>query len=251
MSSSKQWVVFGGKSPEIFDKKPFIAYGGSDTHYFPFAIHCQSFTQAQKLFALHNIIHSVLTQEAVVVACTFMDSDAAQGVLQKEIQNGKLQGSHAVLRGYENGYNISICFLGKIATHWYLDFTIQYVAWMIMKGQCINGNPIGSKKGIMKEKIVELPAVNILHHRTQTDPPLSMSSQAPHVPSHAPWVYHPPPADNIPLPSFGNVPDSYLEAHGYSHCALLCVQHALDVNRGLPVTEAQWLWFIITGDNDF
>lgn len=114
---------------------------------------------------------------------------------------------------------------------------------------------------------------------TDTRPPLATSSQAPHAhqSSHAPRVYQyvqelsgiqstlysPLPADDIPLPSFGDVPDSYLESHGYSHRTLLCVQHALDVSvsgqqfvdnlsgRGLPITEAQWLWFIITGDSDF
>lgn len=76
-------------------------------------------------------------------------------------------------------------------------------------------------------------------------------------------LYSPPPADDTPLPSFGDVADSYLEAHGYSSRALLCIQHALDISvsgqqfvddisgRGLPVTEARWLWFIITGDNEF
>lgn len=40
-----------------------------------------------------------------------------------------------------------------------LETFADAVAWMIMKGQSIDGKPIGSKKGIMKEKIVELPAV--------------------------------------------------------------------------------------------
>ncbi|KAG2157043.1 hypothetical protein DEU56DRAFT_905720 [Suillus clintonianus] len=226
-----------------------------------------------------------------------MDSDAAQGVLQKEHRDGTLQGFYGVLRGHE------IC----IYTKWkdchqlvsgycnpmfkkFETFT-DTVAWMIMKGKYIDSKPIGGKIGLMKEKAVESPVVKVsnLSLDPPKSPPSTVSSilgesSAPYnhpslaTSSNAParvyqymqelsgiqsTLYSPPPADDTPLPSFGDIPDSYLEAHGYSSRALLCIQHALDISmsgqqfvynlsgRGLPVAEAQWLWFIITGDNEF
>ncbi|KAG2153355.1 hypothetical protein DEU56DRAFT_907784 [Suillus clintonianus] len=75
--------------------------------------------------------------------------------------------------------------------------------------------------------------------------------------------YHAPPLDDTPLPSFGDVTDGYLQSHGYTARAILCIAHAVEVSqsgedfvhdisgRGLAITEAQWLWLLITGDNTF
>lgn len=75
--------------------------------------------------------------------------------------------------------------------------------------------------------------------------------------------YHAPPLDDTLLPSFGDVADGYLQSHGYTARAILCIAHAVEVSqsgedfvhdisgRGLAITEAQWLWLLITGDNTF
>ncbi|KAG1871912.1 hypothetical protein C8R48DRAFT_670344 [Suillus tomentosus] len=280
----KHWVVFGSKSPGIYDKQPFTAYSGSDTHYFPLVIHCQTNTQAENLFSLHDLICSVPTEDAIVVACAFMDSDAAQGVLQKEHREGTLQGFYGVLRGHEIGIYTKWKDCHQLVSGYRnlmfkkFETFMDTVAWMIMKGKCIDGKPIGGKIGLMKEKVVESPVVEVSN--LSLDPPKRLLSTVSSIlgESSAPlrvyqyvWelsgiqstLYSPPPADDTPLPSFGDIPDSYLEAHGYSSRALLCIQHTLDVSmsgqqfvnnlssRGLPVAEAWWLWFIITGDNEF
>jgi hypothetical protein len=71
------------------------------------------------------------------------------------------------------------------------------------------------------------------------------------------------PLDDTPLPSFGDVADGYLQSHGYTARAVLCIAHAVEVSqsgedfvhdisgRGLAITEARWLWLLITGDNTF
>ncbi|KAG1798353.1 uncharacterized protein BJ212DRAFT_1305756 [Suillus subaureus] len=278
MSSHKHWVVFGGKSPGIFGKQPFTAYSGSNTHYFPLVIHCQTYTQAEKLFSLHNLIHSVPTEDAIVVAHTFMDSDAAQGMLQKEHWDGTLQGFYGVLRGHEIGIYTKWKDCHQLVSGYHNPMFKKFetftdtVIWMIMKGKYIEGKPIGGKIDLMKEKVVELPVVKGMNYvLSALDVYLTViySIKSLPQPSKEPsfnlWVYQymwelssiqstlhsPPPANDTPLPSFGDIPDSYLEAHGYSSHALLCIQHALDISRGLPVAEAWWLWFIITGDNEF
>ncbi|KAG1793644.1 uncharacterized protein HD556DRAFT_1443435 [Suillus plorans] len=75
--------------------------------------------------------------------------------------------------------------------------------------------------------------------------------------------YQASPHDDTPLPSFGDMADGYLQSHGYTARAVLCIAHAVEVSqsgedfvrdisgRGLSVTEARWLWQIITGDNTF
>ncbi|KAG1904841.1 uncharacterized protein F5891DRAFT_1184254 [Suillus fuscotomentosus] len=244
-----------------------------------------------------------------------MDSDAAQGMLQKERWEGTLQGFYGVLRGHEIGIYTKWKDCHQLVSGYrspmykkFETFT-DAVAWMIMKGKCIDGRPIGSKIGLMKEKVVESPVVEVSNLSLDppkkllstvssilgesSAPPLAFNTSTPRRPrawrtladnhpslatsSNAPvrvyqymrelsgiqsTLYSPPPADDTPLPSFGDIPDSYLEAHGYSSRALLCIQHALDVSmsgqqfvnnlssRGLPVAEARWLWFIITGDNE-
>ncbi|KAG1895721.1 uncharacterized protein F5891DRAFT_1193895 [Suillus fuscotomentosus] len=289
MSSRKYWVVFGGISPGIYDKQPFTAYSGSDTHYFPLVIHCQTNTQAEKLFSLHDLVCSVPTEDAIVVARAFMDSDAAQGVLQKERREGTLQGFYGIASASRKDCHQLV---SGYCSPMYKKFETfaDAVAWMIMKGKCIDGRPIGGKIGLMKEKVVESPVVEVSN--LSLDPPKRLlstvssilgESSAPHnrpslaTSSNAPvrvyqymrelsgiqsTLYSPPPADDTPLRSFGDIPDSYLEAHGYSSRALLCIQHALDVSmsgqqfvnnlssRGLPVAEARWLWLIVTGDNE-
>ncbi|KAG1873165.1 hypothetical protein F4604DRAFT_1925659 [Suillus subluteus] len=257
----------------------------------------------------------MLTQEALVAARAFMNSDAAQGVLQKEHRDGTLQGFYGVLRGHEIGIYTKWKDCHQMVSGYHNPMFKKFetftdaVAWMIMKGKYVDGKPIGSKIGIVKETIVESPVVEVSNlsldspksllstvssilgeppapllivdtstpRRTRawrtlmdTHPSLTTSSHAPQqvyqymreLSGIQSTLYSPPP-DDILLPSFGDVPDSYLEAHGYSSRALLCVQHALDVSvsgqqfvdnlsgRGLPVAEAWWLWFIITGDNNF
>ncbi|KAG1889580.1 hypothetical protein F4604DRAFT_1915442 [Suillus subluteus] len=245
-----------------------------------------------------------------------MDSDAAQGMLQKEHWDGTLQGFYGVLKGHEIGIYTKWKDCHQMVSGYRNPMFKKFetfadaVTSMIMKGKYVDGKSIGGKIGIVKETIVESPVVEVSNLSLDSPksllstissilgkpfaPPLIVDTSTPRqtrawrtltdthpsltTSSHAPrrvyqyvrelsgiqsTLYSPPPADDIPLPSFGDVPDSYLEAHGYSSCALLCVQHALDVSasgqqfvdnlsgRGLPVAEARWLWFIITGDNDF
>ncbi|KAG2743898.1 hypothetical protein P692DRAFT_20746194, partial [Suillus brevipes Sb2] len=75
--------------------------------------------------------------------------------------------------------------------------------------------------------------------------------------------YEPPPHDDTPMPSFGDLADSYLQSHGFTLHAVLCIAHAVDTSksgrefideisgRGLAISEARWLWMLITGDDGF
>lgn len=75
--------------------------------------------------------------------------------------------------------------------------------------------------------------------------------------------YEPPPHDDTPMPSFGDLADSYLQSHGFTLRAVLCIAHAVDTSksgqefvdeiseRGLAISEARWLWMLITGDDGF
>ncbi|KAG0703467.1 hypothetical protein DFH29DRAFT_998464 [Suillus ampliporus] len=69
--------------------------------------------------------------------------------------------------------------------------------------------------------------------------------------------------NSTPLPSFGFLADNYLQAHGYTMRALLHVQHAVHTSdsheqfsralslQGMPVTEATFLWNLISMDADY
>ncbi|KAG0697179.1 hypothetical protein DFH29DRAFT_1003968 [Suillus ampliporus] len=69
--------------------------------------------------------------------------------------------------------------------------------------------------------------------------------------------------DSTPLPSFGFLADNYLQAHGYTMRALLHVQHAVYTSdsheqfsralslQGMPITEATFLWNLISMDADY
>ena len=64
------------------------------------------------------------------------------------------------------------------------------------------------------------------------------------------------PSHDPSLPSFGDVADNYLQAHGYNLSALYHIQHALTLghshsfinylaSRGMAWTEAEYLWDLI------
>jgi hypothetical protein len=67
----------------------------------------------------------------------------------------------------------------------------------------------------------------------------------------------------MPMPSFGDLADSYLQSHGFTLHAVLCIARAVDTSksgwefvdeisgRGLAISEACWLWVLITGDDGF
>jgi hypothetical protein len=71
------------------------------------------------------------------------------------------------------------------------------------------------------------------------------------------------PLDSTPLPSFGFLADNYLQAHGYTMRALLHIQHAVHTSdshkhfsralslQGMPVTEATFLWNLISMHADY
>ncbi|KAG2364321.1 hypothetical protein BDR07DRAFT_1375130 [Suillus spraguei] len=64
--------------------------------------------------------------------------------------------------------------------------------------------------------------------------------------------------DDTPMPSFGAMADWYLQAHGYTMRAILHIAYAHDsstlctefvkaiTDKGMPVTEAHFLWGLIT-----
>lgn len=68
--------------------------------------------------------------------------------------------------------------------------------------------------------------------------------------------------DDTPIPSFGDLADTYIYAHGFTHRAILGIKHAHDmaltcrefagilVGKGMPWTEAAFLWCLITGIKD-
>ncbi|KAG1858514.1 hypothetical protein F4604DRAFT_1931047 [Suillus subluteus] len=68
--------------------------------------------------------------------------------------------------------------------------------------------------------------------------------------------------DNTLIPSFGDLADAYIYAHGFTHRAILGIQHAYDmastcrdfvgilIGKGMPWTEATFLWHLITGIKD-
>ncbi|KAG1766624.1 hypothetical protein EV702DRAFT_1204090 [Suillus placidus] len=76
-------------------------------------------------------------------------------------------------------------------------------------------------------------------------------------------IPHLQPLDSTPLPSFGFLADNYLQAHGYTVRALLHIQHAVHTSdshehfartlslQGMPVTEAMFLWTLISMDADY
>ncbi|KAG2154474.1 uncharacterized protein EDB93DRAFT_1102246 [Suillus bovinus] len=43
--------------------------------------------------------------------------------------------------------------------------------------------------------------------------------------------YEPPPHDDTPMPSFGDLADSYLQSHGFTLRAVLCIAHAVDTSK--------------------
>ncbi|KAG2128013.1 hypothetical protein DEU56DRAFT_915617 [Suillus clintonianus] len=76
-------------------------------------------------------------------------------------------------------------------------------------------------------------------------------------------IPHPLPLDSNPLPSFGFLADIYLQAHGYTMRALLHGQHAVHTSDShehfsralslqcMPITEAMFLWNLISMDADY